>query len=177
VLCDQSITDAETGKVSLIGVIDEFFFPWREDAIEKALKDGEAGERPGIPIVFELITCWRRTEPTVPEKVEVRLVLEAPSGQQLAAPAVTIDLSESWGARTRIRLQTIPMLGLGRYWFFVCTPKGETELEVVARVPLRVRGLPAESANTDGETADNNEAMASTEPEPPSEPTPSAQQE
>lgn len=174
VLCDLSITDRDSNKMSLIGLINDFVLPFSEAQIEAGLAQWKEEARPTIPVFCELVTAWRRSQRETPEVVDLRVVVEGPRGEHVATQAVKVDLSKSWGLRTRIQLQGLPLLGIGSYLLKVCRQSDDPEaIEIVASLPYRIVAMPPPEQQ--GE--EGGGATSPSEPAPPSEPTPSALKE
>jgi len=110
VVCSHSTIDADTNNISLIEVLEQLSIkgpPFTDD-----------GE-PVIPIEFDVVTLWSRSNLDQLCQGQARLQLLAPSGVSLMEKEYPINLSSHSRMRSRTRFAGFPLKGSGLYQFQV----------------------------------------------------------
>lgn len=132
VACTRALIDKDSNNVTLSEVLEQL-------TVEAAIPRSDfPGGEPVLPIEFEIVSFWIRTNPETPAKGVARILIQPPGGS--ASPAgdpFDVDLSEYERLRTRSRFSGLPVHESGRYWFIVQQQSGGDWTEV-ARVPLQV---------------------------------------
>jgi len=90
----------------------------------------------GIPIRFEVISLWERSEDE-PCKGTMFLSQISPTGERTDPLEVDIDLSKSHFHRTRILIQGLKISGVGRYRFLISVKEDSREW-LAAELPILV---------------------------------------
>jgi hypothetical protein len=130
-ICTDASVDNASNKLSMFNLVEEITLLELPEEWPVA-----------IPIEFEIVTYWVRSDQSQPEKAESRLVFEGIEEQQIFDHQ-SIDLTTYERLRHRNRLSGMPVEGLGRVWF-VTQLKKEDDWEEVARVPIDVKYRPPE---------------------------------
>jgi hypothetical protein len=125
VICENSSIDNESNKVSLFNVLESLTIFGIQDQVI------------GIPLRFEVLTLWERTEETPIEGV-TRLIQIKPNGEPSKPLEIKIDLSKSHFHRTRISIQGFSLSGPGRYVFQIQYKEGEADWQQAAELPVLI---------------------------------------
>lgn len=132
VLCSKSITDQESNNISLLEVLEQLTI---------------AGPpTPGVvPVRFEVVTLWGRSDTDQPSRGHARLLFLTPSDTVTGEHEHDIDLSVYQRTRNRTLMTGLPVQETGRHHFRVqLRDEGETEWRDVADIPLQVSLEPSE---------------------------------
>jgi hypothetical protein len=132
VLCSRSIIDTETNNVTLFNIIERVAFTELPE------------EWPvNLPLSFEIVTLWSRSDLNEPEELEGRTAIEGATESRILGE-YRVNLTENYlRFRHRHRVEGIQVTGLGQIWFIVQLRNGEV-WEEVARVPLEFSHTPPE---------------------------------
>jgi hypothetical protein len=129
VLCRSSSVDRDTNNISLFEVIEEM----------RIVTQSDEGTEGIAPLQCELLTLWRRSDSSVPEVVNQKVEITAPSGERIAGAETPIDLSTHVRSRIRIKIEALAIRGAGTYWFAILTTDGPSGSAVERhRVPLEI---------------------------------------
>jgi len=134
--CRVAIIDRTTNNVSLIDIVEE---------VTVAPPDAElAAGVPRVPILFDIMTLWRRENPDQPETGFSKMSLLSPQGAVLVEAETDVDLRTFKRCRATTKLVGIPVAGPGIYHLRL-ERRADTSMpwEEVARVPLDVSVEPA----------------------------------
>jgi hypothetical protein len=154
VLCDFGVVDVQSNKISLINSLEQVKILASDQDLRQELENAKrTQETPILPIVFQKVSYWVRTDLDVPESVTSRVLLSLPNGEHKLGLPEKIDLTTHFGFRSRITMQGVHYGGIGVYWFNVCVGTGKIDSKrlddwlVVARLPLLVQeeGVDGES--------------------------------
>jgi hypothetical protein len=140
VVCSRSATDRETNNLSLFEVIEQL-------NVLGPLPDPVA--RVALPIPFEIVSLWSRSQPGEAEESRGRVRLLAPNGTEVFAQEFPVNLMENPRMRTQMRSVGFPVLGTGRYTFAVEIQRAADNWESVARIPVQLESIaqaPAQAA-------------------------------
>lgn len=129
--------DRETNNISLFNVVEEVVV-----AAQPPLSLKQLGLPEGVvPVVFQLVVLWARSDPAVPEKGRGRLRVEMPTDTRVLGNEFDADLTAFLRLRTVINLPGLPAgagASDGIYRFLI---DGKTELAdwtEMFELPLRV---------------------------------------
>lgn len=139
--CRVAIIDRTTNNVSLIDIVEE---------VTVAHPDAEpAAGVPGVPMLFDIMTLWRRENPDQPETGFSKMSLLSPQGAVLVEAETDVDLRTFKRCRATTKLVGIPVAGPGTYQFRV-ERRADSSMpwEEVGRVPLDVTVDPALNEST-----------------------------
>lgn len=129
VVCSRSVIDRDSNNVTLQNVLEQV-------TITKEL---EAEQAAVIPMRFEVVTLWARSDFDKPAEGEQRLTLISPSGESLLTGKGKIDLSEFRRYRYRARFDGFPTKGVGRYIFRVeCRVNDRAAWHRAADIPFEI---------------------------------------
>jgi len=137
VLCSKSSIDSESNNISLIQVLEQV------QVVADPLPP--TGQRFLIPENCEFVTLWSRDSANQPIKGQARLTLLPPGDQTpMVSPLeYEIDLSTHERIRMKSRMPGLPIIGSGRYIFYLqYHEEGETTWRDAARIPLAVKVEP-----------------------------------
>ena len=93
-LCGKSSTDRETNNLSLFDVIEQ---------INLLGPVPEPGQQTLLPMPFELISLWSRSDPTHAEESTARIKLLAPNSVELLTQEFPINLNPVIRLRTQMK--------------------------------------------------------------------------
>ena len=68
VLCSQAIIDGESNTMSI------------QNVLEQITIHDEAGEPVSVPVRYDVVSLWVRTDPETPAQGQMRIKFRAPSG-------------------------------------------------------------------------------------------------
>jgi len=137
VLCSQSLIDASSNNISLIGILEEIHLT-RKPSSPKRQKERMKG-KPAFPIVMEWVTLWERTPGESANLVPVRDIVSAPSGEILVQQEYNIDFGKHNRMRWRRKFSGLPERGPGQYQFCTQIKDEKTNTwESVSSLPLEV---------------------------------------
>ena len=130
-LCSRTIIDKETNQVSIIDVVEGITV-----GLEAPLS---TLDKPRIPLHFELVTLWNRSEPDTPEKAVGKYKLTGPKGEALTDQEIEIDLSQFKRFRSTLKAESLPLPSAGTFLFTVLL-RGEDgdSWQKVGHAPLEV---------------------------------------
>jgi hypothetical protein len=162
VLCSKSLIEPQTNLLSLFEVIEKITL----EGGEKKLLDAHAEGRKGIllSVQMQVVSFWRRSDPSKGETSEGRVILVNPRGETVAGQNFLINLKHnSGGYRQILRYHQFPVDSFGMYWFVAEQQRPakskKSQWTVETRIPVDVVAGP-------------EAAVASSEPLPASSPPP-----
>jgi hypothetical protein len=133
VLCAGSTIDRNTNVVSLFNVVEQITLPDLPE--EWPVK---------LPINFQVVSLWARSDFEQSEQPEARLVIEAQNQAPEELEPYEINLANGFVRfRHFSNFAGFSISGLGNIWFVVQQKRGE-QWEEVARVPLQITYEPLE---------------------------------
>jgi hypothetical protein len=141
VLCSKSIEDKATNNLTLFEVLEQVTLNALPgaDPLAQVEQSRAQGKTPLVPIPFELVTLFARSNIFASEAAHCRVRLFAPSGEELGEPeARAMDLHRFQRYRGRAQFDALPFAGFGRYEFAVELNSGDSGWQQVAKVPLDV---------------------------------------
>lgn len=133
VVCSKAVTDRETNSVSL------------QTVLEQLNVKGEPKPDNLVPMQFDVMSLWSRSDDNKPCKGRMRMTYVSPSGKVLITTEGKINLLNTERFRSKIHSHGIPIGERGRYKFIVeLQQEGEREWNQVARIPFTVVFSPIE---------------------------------
>jgi hypothetical protein len=159
VACEKHLVDPASKIITLVGIAESFSQEDLEQRLEKALRLGKRGVLANHPL--QLVSWWFRTD-LAEEGLEVRFTLRNPAGETAFTNTAKVSWSEQVNVPARIflDLDKFPVTMFGLHWFTVeykkPTKNKAFRWVTVTKIPIGVEKF-----------------NATTEPEQPSEPTPS----
>ncbi len=135
VLCDRTIIDSTTGKVSLIDCVDQL---WVLD--ESYASHGEK-EGSGAETKLTIATLWFRSDGEEGEVLQTQVSIQPPSGKAVPASSLDPEVRFPRGIlRTRVftNVPVVPLRGPGHYQFLLRLKQPSGRWKTYARLPLLV---------------------------------------
>jgi hypothetical protein len=129
VVCAKSSTDRETNNLSLFDVLEQ---------VNVLGPVPEPGQQAALPMPYELVSLWARSNPAQPEESTARIKLLGPNSATLLTQDFQINLNPFVRVRTQMRALAFPLSGQGRYVFVVEIRRTEENWEVVAKIPVQL---------------------------------------
>ena len=128
VVCSHSVTDRDSNNVSIFNVIEQINIT------------GEPKPQGVVPIRFEIVTLWARSDFDEPARGRARIIFISPSGKKVKlSEERDIVLSKYERLRARQFVQGLPVREPGRHVFQVeLQNEGENRWRKVASVPLKI---------------------------------------
>jgi len=135
VVCSHSVTDRDSNNVSIFNVV------------EQIKVTGEPKPQGVVPIRFEIVTLWARSDFDKPARGRTRITFTSPSEKKVKlGEERDIDLSKYERLRTRRAIQGLPVSEPGRHVIRVeLQNKGENRWRKVASVPLKIEFVSPEA--------------------------------
>lgn len=114
ILCEKAVIDQISKTVSLHSLLEKVeISPDIRNIIEEGTKT------PAIPIRFDLVTLFSRSNIEQPETAIVRLAVKKPNTKKKAHQEETIDLVSAGKGRLIIGFPAITYTGEGDYIFYI----------------------------------------------------------
>ena len=131
VICSRSSTDKETNNLSLFDIIEQL-------NVLGPLPD--AGAKNAVPVAYEIVSLWARSG-AEPEESTGRVRLVGPNGAEAFTQEFPVNLTGHARMRTQLRTVGFPILGSGRYVFFIEIRRPNDNWESVARIPVQLESV------------------------------------
>lgn len=117
VICESSVVDQETNRVSLFNILEEIQVP---EPLDDAI--AEEASLPAAPVKFELFILFARSDLAVGEQGKGRIQMRFPGDTPAEkspgpSPEFEIQLTSARQHRVRIRFPVMPYYGEGNYHF------------------------------------------------------------
>jgi hypothetical protein len=140
VICSHAVVDTDSNNVSLQNVLEEIQVM------------GTPTPQAQIPMPFDIMTTWIRSDPDTPCRGKMRLAFVLPSGETFGSSVETkIDLTESERHRQKVHFLGLPIVEPGRHFARVeLLNEGESEWRQVAHIPLTITFQPPTERQTEG---------------------------
>ena len=137
VLCRRSVVDSQSNNVSLIDVFEQLqvgISPF--DSSDTSVSEGIS-----IPVQYELVNFWSKTNEVVEEKGSIRIVLLDPKGKEIKRMDKDLIIPQTNRRMREInKIQGISLKGNGIYNFVVSIKQEDSDLYItVAEIPLEVK--------------------------------------
>jgi hypothetical protein len=127
ILCNGASIDSETNSVRIFDALEQLTVYTNEEAPIT------------LPIHFEIISLWIRSNELVPSKGKMQVFFSDSSNECKNQAELEIDLSQAIYFRTRVKADGLQLKGPGRYKFIVeLKQEDESGWEKVASIPLLV---------------------------------------
>jgi hypothetical protein len=131
VLCDRVSQALDDGRLSLVDVTQEI-------RVEAPAADDDGGSV-GARIDLYLVSFWLRSNPSTPERGQVRLSVQSPDSPGDATEASTreLDLVADCSAYTVFRIDVLPFVAPGRFEFRLhYRADAASDWQLMGEVPL-----------------------------------------
>ena len=125
-ICNRAVIDESTKSLSIFDVIEQINVVAEPDQLVK------------IPIHFEIISVWLRSDLSTPEKGVARVFLQDPKGISKKTVEVNIELTTSTFFRSIIIVSVIELRGPGLYNFIVELKQNNDKWEKMTSIPFIV---------------------------------------
>ena len=132
VLCARAIIDKQTNSISI------------HDVIEQITIKGEPASNGLLPMQFDLVSFWIRSNPKEPTIGEMRMSFISPSGDKKMGLEGPIKLTDHERIRNIIRIENLPIHEPGRHYFTLEQKVDNDDWKQVAAIPLSVVFEPLE---------------------------------
>ena len=127
VICSRAVIDRYTNNVSI------------HDVLEIVTIKDQLEPNTILPLAFEVLTLWARTDFAIPARGKQRLTVYSPSGEKIKEHKFDLDLTGNFRRfRTRASFSGLLISEPGRYVFHVELQDHAEEWHQVAAVPLEV---------------------------------------
>jgi len=135
VVCSNVVIDVDSKSVSIHNAIEQINIPF------------EPKPEGVLPIEFDIVTLWVRSDFDKPSTGHARISLLSPTGKKLQNHEYDLDkLADFERLRARQHVRGLPASEPGRYTFYVeLKSEGEGEWHHVASVPLKIVFAPPET--------------------------------
>lgn len=142
VLCKESVIDQADNNVSIHGVLEQLsivFTPLSET--------GKLPEKLGIPMNYEIVSLWQRSEEVESTKGDIEYILFDPDKKELLKNTQRIEIPKtSRRFRSRMKITGLPLSREGNYVFQVRIKEEEANtFHLVADLPLEVKFITKKS--------------------------------
>ena len=137
VICESSVVDQETNRVSLFNILEEIQVP---EPLEEITEESTL---PAAPVKFELFILFARSDLEVGEQGKGRIQIRFPSDTPTEkspgpSPELDIQLTSAHQHRVRIRFPVLPYYGEGSYHFGIEVATEPGDWQQLFDVPLVV---------------------------------------
>jgi len=129
IICGRSSTDRETNNLSIFDVIEQI-------NVLGPLPDASA--HGAIPIQYEVLSLWSRSQPAEQEESTGRISLLSPTGTEVFTQSFPVSLQQHERIRTQMKSMGFPILGAGRYVFLIEILRANDHWDTVARLPVQL---------------------------------------
>lgn len=143
IVCRRAIVNMFDNSLSLIDQIESVAVP-----TPPAPPVDNPKALPAVPVDWTIITLWRRTDRSRPERINVRCKVLAPDGKSVVELVQELHLDKLPNMRGLMQLAFLPLRGPGTYQFVVYVGRDKAWRRVTS-VPVEVQyieGAPAPSA-------------------------------
>ncbi len=125
-ICNRTSIDKDTNSLSIFNVIEQItVFSEPEKTVQ-------------LPMHFEIISQWMRSEENIPCSSNAKIYLCDPQGISKTNVEIKIDLLKNIVGRTIIRVSGIELRGPGMYKFQIEIQQENTEWIKIASIPFLV---------------------------------------
>ena len=116
---------------------------------------GDPEQVKGIPINFEILTLWERSE-EIPCEGLMRATLFDSKRNASQPFEFNIDLKQSHFHRIRMSITGLPLSGPGRYVYQVAFKEGKADWQDAAELPILIR---FEASERISQSSDNDQSL------------------
>lgn len=125
-ICNRTSIDKETNSLSIFNIIEQItIFSEPEEPVQ-------------LPMHFEIISLWMRSNEKIPCSSTAKYYLCDPQGISKTNVEIMIDLSNNLIGRTIIRVSGIELRGPGIYEFHIEIQQENGDWKQVASIPFLV---------------------------------------
>ena len=140
ILCESSIVDQETNRISLLNILEGIRVPEPLAAI------AEESSLPAAPVNCDLFILFARSDPESGERGNGRIRVQFPADTPPAkipapAPEFEVDLTSAQQHRVRIRFPVLPYYKQGSYLFVIEAADAAGGWDQLFEIPLEVSYL------------------------------------
>lgn len=141
VVCSRVVVDKESNNLSI------------QNVLERVTIQGEPMPETLLPMPFEVVTMWTRTDPDKPARGSMRMQMLFPSGEVFETREADITMLKHLTYRIKNLFSGLPIAEAGRHLFTVeLRNEGEEKWRQVAVVPLMITFKPPEEEQADNES-------------------------
>lgn len=126
VICNRTSIDKETNSLSIFNVIEQITILSEPDKTVR------------IPLYFEVISQWARSDENVPCIGTAKAYMCDQAGISNIPVEIKIDLTKNIFARTIIRISGIELRGPGMYEFHIDLKTEKDDWSPISSVPFQV---------------------------------------
>lgn len=125
-ICNRTSIDKETNSLSIFNIIEQITIISEPDKTVR------------IPLYFEVISQWTRSDENVPCIGTAKAYMCDPVGTSNMLVEINIDLTKNFFARTIIRISGIELRGPGMYKFHIDLKTENDAWSPITSVPFQV---------------------------------------
>ena len=135
-LCRNSVIDSDTNNLSIHDILEQLNI----DAVLKEGQSDTAQQSVNIPLEFEVVSFWLKTNGEEKPRGELNIEAISPEGKVLTHFLRDIEIpKEVQRLRTRLKITGLVVEGSGTYIFRISLrEKSEDAFANVAEIPLQV---------------------------------------
>ena len=140
ILCESSVVDQETNRISLLNILEGIRVPEPLDPI------AEESSLPAAPLNCDLFILFARSDPEAGEGGKGRIRMQFPADTPVArlpgpAPEFDVDLTAAQQHRVRLRFPVLPYYKQGTYHFIIEAADAAGGWQQLFEIPLEVSYL------------------------------------
>lgn len=132
VVCGKSTTDRESNNLSLLDILEQ---------VNLLGPAPDPGTNVALPLQFELVSLWSKSNLGEPEQSVSRIRMIAPDNTEILSNEFPVNLTEHARMRTQMKSIMFPLHGAGRYTFTVEIRRADNNWDMVARIPVQVESI------------------------------------
>lgn len=136
VLCKESVINKDDNNISINGVLEQISV-----SLSPIKETGKLPEKFGIPMNYEIVSMWQRSEEVESAKAEIEYIFVDSENKDLFKSTQMIDIPKtSRRFRSRMKITGMPLAKQGDYAFKVkIKEEGSDAFRLVAELPLEVK--------------------------------------
>ena len=140
ILCESSVVDQETNRISLLNILEGIRVP------EPLATIAEESALPAAPVNCDLFILFARSDPEAGEQGKGRIRMQFPADTPEArlpdpAPEFAVDLTAAQQHRVRLRFPVLPYYKQGTYHFIIEAADAAGGWRPLFEIPLEVSYL------------------------------------
>lgn len=135
-ICNRTSIDRETNSLSIFNIIEEITIISEPDKTVR------------IPLYFEVVSQWTRSDENIPCIGTAKVFMRDPAGTSNKLAEIKIDLDKNIYARTIIRISGVELRGPGMYTFQIDLKTEKDEWSPITTVPFQVIYRPPSKEKT-----------------------------
>jgi len=135
VLCKESVINQDDNNISIYGVLEQL------SVSLSPTKKPRKPEKLGVPMNYEVVSLWQKSEKTQIANAEIEYVFIDPQSKELLKNTQIIKIPKtSRRFRSRIKITGMPLTINGDYTFQIkIKEKGASSFKLVAELPLEIK--------------------------------------